>query len=76
MHRVMPKATSLAVTVLPFSNFTPGRIVNCHLVKVELGLPRSVARSGTRIIRLVAGSYLYCVSERVTRSVRIASASV
>ena len=33
MHRDMPQATSLAVTGLPFSpHFTPGRIVNCHLV--------------------------------------------
>ena len=33
MHRVMPKATSLAVTGLPFSpHFTPERIVKVHLV--------------------------------------------
>ena len=32
MHRVMPQATSLAVTGLPFSHFTPGRIVKVHLV--------------------------------------------
>ena len=67
MQRVMPKATSLAVTVLPFSYFTPGRIVNFHWVKSSLCLPRSVARSGTRTICLVSGLYLYCVSDRTTR---------
>jgi hypothetical protein len=32
MHRVIPKATSLAVTGDPSSHFTPERIVNVHLV--------------------------------------------
>ena len=56
MHRVMPQATSLAVTGSPFSHLTPGRIVNFHWVKLSLWVPRSVARSGTRTICLVDGS--------------------
>ena len=46
----MPKATSSAVTGAPVSHFTPSRSVNFHSVKSAFGVPRSVARSGTRII--------------------------
>ena len=46
----MPNATSSAVTGSPFSYLTPSRIVNVHSVKSSFGVPRSVARSGTRII--------------------------
>ena len=47
-ERQMPKATSSAVTGLPSSHVASSRIVKVHSVKSSLGVPRSVARSGTR----------------------------
>ena len=58
----MPNLTSSAVTGVPSSYFTPSRIVNVHSVKSSLGVPRSVARSGTRIG--LPSSMTYWVSER------------
>ena len=52
----MPKATSSAVTGAPVSHLTPSLRVNFHSVKSSFGVPRSVARSGTRIVWPVSGS--------------------
>ena len=62
-ERWMPQATSSAVTGLPSSHFASSRIVKVHSVKSSLGVPRSVARSGTRS-GWPSSSRAYCVSER------------
>ncbi len=46
-ERQMPNATSSAVTGWPSSHVASSRMVNVHSVKSSLGVPRSVARSGT-----------------------------
>ncbi len=65
IERWMPHATSSAVTGLPSSHVASSRIVNFHSVKSSLGVPRSVARSGTRTISPVFASRAYCVSDRL-----------
>ena len=72
----MAYATSSALTGVPSSYFRPSRSVKVHSVLSSLGVPRSVAMSGTSSMSLVSGSYAYCVSERITRSDRIAVESV
>ena len=64
----MPKATSSAVTGAPVSHLTPSRSVNVHSVKSSFGVPRSVARSGTRIIWPV--SCVVVVLRQLTRDQR------
>ena len=65
IERQMPNATSSAVTGWPFSHVASSRMVKVHSVKSSLGVPRSVARSGTRIISPVSSSRMYWVSERL-----------
>ena len=48
----------------PFSHLTSSLIVNVHSVKSSLGVPRSVARSGTSSVLAVSASWRYWVSDR------------
>ena len=63
-ERQMPNATSSAVTGLPSSHVASSRMVKVHSVKSSLGVPRSVARSGTRT-GWPSSSRTYWVSERL-----------
>ena len=63
----MAYATSSAFTSVPSSYLRPSLSVNVHSVLSSLGVPRSVAMSGTSSISPFSGLYAYCVSARVTR---------
>ena len=63
--RVIPKATSSAVTGSPVSQVASSRSWKVHSVKSLLGVPRSTARSGTSSILPVSGSRANWVSERL-----------
>src|SRR6478735_464194 len=71
-ERLTAYATSSALTGVPSSYFRPSRSVNVHALLSSDGRPRSVAMSGISCMSLESASYAYCVSERSTRSDRIA----
>src|SRR5690349_3321121 len=64
--REMPYARSLQVTAEPSCHLIPSRMVNDQDLKSALGVPRSVAMSGTSVVPTV-GSFdrLYASSDRV-----------
>src|SRR6476660_49627 len=71
-ERLTAYATSSALTGVPSSYFRPSRSVKVHDLLSSDGRPRSVAMSGISCMSLESASYAYCVSERSTRSDRIA----
>jgi hypothetical protein len=62
--------TSLVVTGVPSSNFTPDRILYVHVFASSLGVPSDSARSGTSSTPLSPGAGVNIVRARPYRRMK------